>query len=117
MPRTIGVSSRSTTWWSFRRPSPRTVARWSSVQPMTLPIILTLTVPAAFAALLALAMSRSLPLRFGPRRRFGRRRLRRRGHGRPRLLRLRLGAEDLLDRPPAQVRHPLRNLEAQERVH
>src|SRR5436309_9232698 len=28
MPRTAGVSSSSTVWWSRRRPSPRTVARW-----------------------------------------------------------------------------------------
>jgi hypothetical protein len=57
MPRTIGVSSRSTTWCMRRRPSPRTVARWPSVQPMTLPICLILTVP-AFAGL-AFASARS----------------------------------------------------------
>src|SRR5712692_6380405 len=48
MPRTAGVSWRSTTCCILRKPSPRIVCRMSSVQPMKLTTHLIRTVPALF---------------------------------------------------------------------
>src|SRR5579872_813584 len=53
IPRTEGVSSRSTTCCMRRNPRPRTVARISRVQPMALRTHFSLTVPAFFFAMFA----------------------------------------------------------------
>src|SRR5215813_7464424 len=60
MPRTAGVSSRSTVWCMRRKPRPRMVARMSSVQLMKLTTHLILTVPPGLAAFFSLAIGGAL---------------------------------------------------------
>src|SRR5438876_3131713 len=105
MPRTAGVSTRSTTWFRRRRPRPRTVSRCLSGQPITLPIILIFKVPAdPEAVVLAMALDLGLGRRRG-------------GDGRCLGGLLLVAAHDVGHRFAPQPGHPLRLLQAQQRVH